>query len=374
MQRRECASAGDPSAPSPRATPLQWAVFAASLVIGIYLCWLIVRPFVNALLWAATLVALLHPVHRRVARHVSHAGLAAAVSSLLVVILVVLPTALVVTAVVDELTRVAAGLPQTTTSWLAPSHPVTGAWISWIERYVSLDRLRETRFAPTQIETLGVGLAQSSARLLGGVVGVVLQTLLVLFTMFYFFRDGDRFRQMIDRHLPLSSEQTRTLMRRTSDVITASVYGNLLLAGLQGALGGLAFWVVGLSAPLLWGVVMMVLSIIPMLGSFVVWAPAAVYLFLTDHWIRAVGLVVWGIVVVGGVDNLLRPRLVGHQTQMHDLLVFFGVLGGIQLFGALGLVMGPVIIAITMALIEAASQVPHESWGRTERTDNRGPR
>jgi predicted PurR-regulated permease PerM len=126
----------------------------------------------------------------------------------------------------------------------------------------------------------------------------------------------------------------------------------LVIAVIQGVLGGLAFWVLGLPSPLLWGVVMIFLSMIPMAGAFIVWVPAAIYLAITGHWVSALILTVWGALVIGSIDNFLRPKLVGEKTRLHELLVFFSVLGGLQVFGVIGLVLGPVIVAITIALLD----------------------
>ena len=125
---------------------------------------------------------------------------------------------------------------------------------------------------------------------------------------------------------------------------------------IQGTLGTFIFWALGLPSPLLWGVVMFFLSMIPMAGSFLVWAPAALYLALTGAYVKAVILVGWGVLVIGTIDNFLSPRLVGKRARLHELLIFFAVLGGLQVFGVLGLVLGPVVVAITLALIEMVRQ------------------
>jgi predicted PurR-regulated permease PerM len=126
----------------------------------------------------------------------------------------------------------------------------------------------------------------------------------------------------------------------------------LVIAAIQGALGGIAFFALGLPSALVWGVVMIFLSLIPMAGAFVVWVPAAIYLAVTGHWVKALLLVAWGAFVIGTVDNFLRPKLVGERTKLHELFIFFSVLGGLQVFGVLGLVLGPVVLAITLALLD----------------------
>jgi predicted PurR-regulated permease PerM len=170
--------------------------------------------------------------------------------------------------------------------------------------------------------------------------------------MYYLFRDGERLRAAAYDIMPLSDDKAHEILNRTGEVIGASVYGVLVIAVVQGVLGGLAFWVLGLPSPLLWGVVMIFLSMIPMLGAFIVWVPAAIYLVLTGDWGKAIMLAVWGALVIGSVDNFLRPKLVGERTRLHELLVFFSVLGGLQVFGVLGIVLGPVIVAITIALLD----------------------
>ena len=141
-------------------------------------------------------------------------------------------------------------------------------------------------------------------------------------------------------------------MERATEVVGASVYGVLAIAVIQGTLGGLAFWALGVPSAIVWGVVMTFLSMIPMLGAFLVWVPAAIYLALTGHYVKAIFLVVWGTLVIGMIDNFLRPKLVGGRTRLHELLIFFAVLGGLQVFGVLGIVLGPVVLALAMSLIE----------------------
>jgi predicted PurR-regulated permease PerM len=156
--------------------------------------------------------------------------------------------------------------------------------------------------------------------------------------------------------LPLHRVQWLDIMNRTRDVIGATVYGVLVISAIQGTLGTFIFWVLGLPSPLLWGVVMFFLSMIPMAGAFLVWVPAAIYLALTGAFLQAGILVVWGVLVIGSIDNFLSPRLVGQRARLHELLIFFAVLGGLEVFGVLGLVLGPVVVALTLALIEMARQ------------------
>jgi len=193
------------------------------------------------------------------------------------------------------------------------------------------------------------------------------QMVLVVFTLFYMFRDGERIRQGIADTLPLQQIQMHDISRRTQDVIAATIYGVLVISAIQGTLGTFIFWALGLPSPLLWGVVMFFLSMIPMAGAFLVWVPAAIFLLLTGAYVKAAILVGWGLLVIGSIDNFLSPLLVGRRARLHELLIFFSVLGGLQVFGILGLILGPVVVAITLALIEMVRQSfkpPSETVGK----------
>jgi len=150
----------------------------------------------------------------------------------------------------------------------------------------------------------------------------------------------------------LSRDQSDVLIMRTKQVVSASVYGVVTIAIIQATLGGLAFWVLGIPSPLLWAVLMGFICMIPVAGSFLVWLPLAIYLMIMGHWTKAIILIVWGALVISTVDNFLRPKLVGTQTRLHELFVFFSVLGGISVFGLLGIVLGPVVLAITLGLLQ----------------------
>ena len=139
---------------------------------------------------------------------------------------------------------------------------------------------------------------------------------------------------------------------RVAHTIHATVYGTLTVAAVQGTLGGLMFWWLGLPAPLLWGVVMGLLAIVPVLGAFIVWIPAAIFLALEGSWGKSLVLAFWGSVVVGGIDNLLYPILVGTRLKMHTVLAFIAVIGGMFVFGAAGLIVGPVVVSVTLSLLE----------------------
>jgi predicted PurR-regulated permease PerM len=335
-----------------RKRQVRWVALIAVTVIALYLCWLMIKPFVGVLGWATVLVICFYPVHKLIEQRIKRSSLSALLSCVLVILTILIPVVLITIAVFRELSGAVQNLQAALTYVLDPNSPVTGPVLRRIGQYINIEELRSQEYLLEQIKGRSGAIAGQTLGFLGGLVGVIVQMVFVIFTMYYLFRDGDKIFTAVRDALPLDSEQATAIMSRTREVIGASVYGVFIIAIIQGTLGGLAFWVLGLPSAIVWGVVMIFLSMIPMLGAFLVWVPAAIYLAITGHPVKAILLVLWGTLVIGMIDNFLRPKLVGGRTKLHELLIFFSVLGGLQVFGVLGIVLGPVVLAITMALVD----------------------
>jgi predicted PurR-regulated permease PerM len=328
-----------------------WALLAITLV-ALYLCWLMVKPFVAVLGWAAVLVIIFYPVHVRLVRWSGRPSASALLSCVLVVVMILVPTILTTIAVLREVGGAMQNLQVTIIRLADPNSPGSGPALRWLSRYVNIDQITSEEYLVQQLKGMGGSVAGQTLGLLGGLIGTIVQMFFVVFTMYYLFRDGEHIFAALRELLPLKRQDAEAIMARTRDVIGASVYGVFVIAIIQGTLGGLAFWVLGLRSALVWGVAMTLLSMIPMVGAFLIWIPAALFLAVSGAWLKAALLIVWGTLVIGTVDNLLRPKLVGSRTKLHELFVFFAVLGGLKVFGVLGLVLGPVLLAITISLIE----------------------
>ena len=331
---------------------VRWWTLIAVTAIALYLCWLMVKPFVGVLGWATVLVICFYPIHKLIDKRLKKSSLSALVSSALVILTILVPVVLLTIAVFRELSGAAQNLQGAIAYVMDPNSPITGRVLRWVSQYVDINQLRSREYLVEQLQGRSDVIAGQTLGFLGGVVGAVVQMVFVIFTMYYLFRDGDKIVTAVRDALPLERDQASAIMTRTREVIGASVYGVFIIAIIQGTLGGLAFWALGLPSAMVWGVAMVFLSMIPMLGAFLVWVPAAIYLAVTGHYVKAIILVVWGTLVIGMIDNLLRPKLVGDRTRLHELLVFFAVLGGLQVFGVLGIVFGPVVLAVTMALVD----------------------
>jgi predicted PurR-regulated permease PerM len=223
------------------------------------------------------------------------------------------------------------------------NYPTISAVALWIE-----DQLDPAG----SVAALVQWLTGQSTSLLRGSINQAVMFVLTFYLLFYFLRDREPALRGIEGLSPLRAPETAYMLSRFAEAVHAILMGTVLVAAVQGTLGGLMFWWLGLPTPVFWGLVMGLLAIVPVLGAFVIWVPAAIYLALEGAWVSAAILTVWGGVVVAGIDNLLYPMLVGSRLRLHTLVAFIGAVGGIVLFGASGLVLGPAVIAVTISLID----------------------
>jgi predicted PurR-regulated permease PerM len=322
--------------------------------VSVALIWILL-PFYGTILWGAIIALLFQPLHRRLVKKFNGGKTLAALVTLgVVLVIVILPLALVTA----SLTREAAGLFQRIHSGeLNPVmffQKVYEALPSWVTSM--LDRAGLVDF-PTLQKRLAAGIAQGSQFFATQAVSIGQNTFeflaslfITLYLAFFLVRDGEELVRTIRRAIPLAPAHKAELMEKFTTVIRATVKGNLLVAVVQGALGGLAFWYLGVGAAMLWAVLMAFMSLLPAVGAAIVWAPVAVYFLATGAVTQGVGLIAYGVLVIGLVDNLLRPILVGKDTRMPDYVVLITTVGGIAIFGINGFVIGPAIAAMFIAV------------------------
>jgi len=208
------------------------------------------------------------------------------------------------------------------------------------------------------LRRLSVYIAGQGSKFIKGLSTGLFKFFLMTVALFFLFRDGERFMEKIKDLIPFSAKEREKILQRMVDMIHATIYGGIVVALVQGGLGGVGFWIVGLPAPLFWGAVMAFLSFIPIVGAFLVWVPAAIILFIQGSYLKAVILFIWGAVVISLSDNFIRPILISGRTQVHTLLLFFGILGGLKVFGFLGVIAGPLVITICLAIIDIYTTAP----------------
>ncbi|MEI7728778.1 MAG: AI-2E family transporter [Verrucomicrobiota bacterium] len=314
---------------------------------GIYLCYRLALPFLSALAWALALAVLFSPLQRWLELKLKRPNLAAAVSVLVVGLIVVIPATFVGQRLVQEAAKGAELIKAKAESgeWRIPlkAQPRLASLADRIERQIDL---------PGTVKTVAAWLTGAAGAIVKGSVVQVIGFCMTFYLLFFFLRDRCSALQSLQSLSPLSEIEMDRLFGRVNDTIYATIYGTLAVSAVQGLLGGLMFWWLGLPAPLLWGMVMALLAVVPVLGAFVVWIPAALFLALEGSWGQALMLTLWGMIVVGGIDNLLRPILVGNRLKLHTIPVFMSLVGGLILFGPSGLILGPVILTVTTVLLE----------------------
>src|SRR6056297_2549621 len=328
-------------------------LFLLSLVFFISALFLVmIKSFLMAILLAGIFSALVYPLYQRLKKWLKGRKTAASGITILIIILIVL---LPLSGLLGIVTNQAIKVGQTATPWVQKqlSSPIAiSQWLEGLPFYEQLEPYRETIYikagelvgAASQFFVNGLQAATM------GTMNFIFMVAILLYTMFFFLMDGDKLLDKILFYMPLNDKDERRLLDRFTSVARATIKGTAVIGIVQGAASGIAFALVGIQSSVFWGAVMAVLSIIPAVGTALIWIPAALWLFAQGAWFKAGALIVFCGMIVGSVDNLLRPRLVGKDTEMHDLLILFSTLGGIAMFGIIGIIIGPIIAALFVTI------------------------
>jgi len=315
---------------------------------------LVLWPFYGAVLWGAAIAILFAPLYRNIReRFRGHANLAAVATLLIIVAIVIVPLILVgmllvrQAAVVYE--RLQAGNVDFQSYLLAISEAAP-AWVTGLLGSLGITNLDLQEPLAAIMRAVSQLLAGQLVLLGQNTVVFVIGLFLMIYLLFFLLRDGDALARRLNDSIPLRPAQRRALAEKFTMVIRAMITGTLAVAVVQGVLGGLIFWLLGIPAAALWGVVMGILSLLPAVGSPIVWGPVAIYLLATGEVWQGLVLLAYGALVIGLIDNVLRPILVGKDTRIPDYVVLISTLGGLALFGVNGLLLGPVIAALFLAV------------------------
>lgn len=340
------------SSPNPLKTPeLEFKSLLVLVFLATALFALILWPFFGAVCWAVFIAIVFWPLHQRFLRGSHNKRNMAALASLTVVLLIViLPMSMLVASITQEASVFVEKMRSGEIQFSSYFQSALNALPEWARGM--LHRFGVGDLSLLQQKVMGI-LGNSGQALTTRVVGIGQVTLdfivaffVMLYVLFFLFRDGESLSQSIARAIPLDPQHTRRLLTQFATVVRATVKGNIVVALIQGALGAIAFAVLGLPGAVLWGAMMALLSLLPAVGAAMVWGPVAIYFLVTGEIVKGLGLVAWGTLVIGLVDNFLRPILVGKDTRMPDYLVLVATLGGIVVFGLNGFVIGPVIAAV----------------------------
>lgn len=367
--------------PSRRNWP-QVAALAALTLVGVGVCVMLVYPFLAGVTWGLALAVVALPAHRHIKRMIGNRNAAAAVSTTLVALLIGVPVGLVAWQLTAETKRAADQVQAKTTAQAEeagrqaaekaegedkPANEVAqkaeeakeevrkAGWREYAAK-VPFAGPQLAQLDPAEVE---VRTREWLDKLVGSSFGVVksaadavVQSLVAVFLLFFALRDHRSLLDQVRGFLPVAPAVADRLLGRAADAVHATVYGTFVTAAIQGVTGGLLFWALGLPAPVLWGVVMTILGILPFVGAFVVWVPAAIYLAAEGQWWQAAALTVWGVLMAGPVCNYIYAVAAGDRMKMHPVPMLLAFIGGLAVFGISGMILGPCVLAVTLALLD----------------------
>ncbi len=332
-------------------TRIRAVALALLTATGIYLCYRLAQPCIPSLVWAGALALIFTPLQRWMETRVKRPNLAAACSLAIIGLLVVVPATWFAQKLVEHATTVPHDIQKQIAAgkWQihGDEHPQIAHFLALVRHQVGTPENAST--AMNWVNTILTRLVKESAI-------AAVQVSLTLYFLFYFLRDRVRVLQAIRWFLPLSESDIDTVFSRVNDTIHATLYGMLALCVLQGLLGGLMFCWLGVPSPWFWALVAAVFAFVPVVDTFVLWLPAAVYLGLEGRWGEALGVAALGSLLVRGIENFLYPVLVRNRLKVPSVAIFVALVGGLLLFGWSGLVLGPVLVTVTSALLEICAK------------------
>jgi predicted PurR-regulated permease PerM len=321
--------------------------------VALYFCYVLIAPFVRPILFSTVLSILFYPLHSHIRRRIRNRNVSGLLSTFLVILLIAFSTVFLGRALATGLRDIYQSLSSSGEGSERLSlyfiHLFERA-VEMVSRYLPISTLDLRTATVNQAEKGVAVLLNMTAGALGSITALLANALIAFFILFFFLRDGSAMLRRAAVLLPLNADQARRLFARVKDTLNAIVYGTLAMAALQGALTGVAFWILGVASPALWAIVTALCALLPVIGTAIVLLPAISMLVFSGHWIKGLILLGWAVVIVHPVDNLLRPYLIGGRTKLSTLYVFFALLGGLKAFGALGVFIGPIVLAITLAL------------------------
>ncbi|HYP05986.1 MAG TPA: AI-2E family transporter [Bryobacteraceae bacterium] len=333
----------------------------------LYLSYVIARPFLTPIVSATLLAIAIYPLHRRLTRHVRNPSGAALLATLLVLIAILVPAVLIIEKLAHETTALY--------GWLNEKQSHEGGWkqyamhvadppLQWIAARtgMSAEQLRQTGL--DRLQNVSASLLNWAKSLVMNVGATLVDTVIMLLTLFFLLRDGECIRDRIGSILPIEAHRYQQLVETISESISANLYGVVAVAVAQGTLGAIGYMIAGLPSVMLWSVATAIFSMIPLAGAASVWVTATIFLLATGAWGKAIFMAAWGAGLISMADNVVRPLVLSGKVKLHTLLIFFSLLGGVRAFGIIGLFTGPIIVAVAMALLEILQEERLE-WERT---------
>ncbi len=328
-------------------------------VLG-YLAYQILSPFLTAVAWAMVFAIVFYPIYAFICRHVKLKSVASLITIVLILIIILGPLSYLTSLLINEIQAFLASIDQERLESVQKFYAGLRSSLLYQKMSSYMGELPSEKVILEGIKKAGGTVLQNMSLQITNVLTILANFLFMLFTIFFFLKDGPGFLSKTRDFLPFSEKHKDRLATQVKDMIVSTVYGGATVALIQGILGGLAYYVIGMESPVMWGVAMAVMSFVPLVGTFSIWGPGSMFLLLSGSYAKGIGLFLFGVFIISMVDNILRPLIIGSRTKMPTILILFSVLGGIKLFGMIGFVMGPLIMAAFISVFEIFRHIEDE--------------
>ncbi len=323
------------------------------LALG-YLSYLILKPFLSAIMWAIVLSIVFYPIYVFIRKRLRWKSLASLITLVIILLVILGPFSYLSFVLTQEIVAMVGKVEKGTLDPLGTiiRHPYINAVLNKVLSFFSVS---EAQFQKVLIDTISqVGKASTDfiKSGLGNVASAAMDFIFMIFSIFFLLEDGPRFVERLGDYMPFSPKQREKILAQTKGIVVSTIYGGVTVAVVQGLIGGIALALLKVPSPVVWGVAMFIAAFIPLFGTFIIWGPAALYLFVQGHLLKALILILVGIFGISSVDNVLRPLIIRDKMRMPILAIFFSILGGIKLFGLIGFIMGPLVLALFVSVFE----------------------
>lgn len=333
---------------------LSTIIYLAIVILLFYLFYKILNPFLITIAWAMVLSITFYPLYKLFLKYVKRSWASSLLTLLAILITIFGPFSYIVSALTGEITSVYIAIEEKGIEAITniQSHPRLLEITEKLSSYEILKGFDLQSSIVSSLKKVGEYLVNHVSDVFTNAFVLALNFIIMCLTIYYFLKDGETLTEYLKRLLPFSEEQKHKLVERIKETVIAAVYGQIAVGIVQGTLGWMAFWILGLPSPVFWGTVMAIVSFVPLFGTFLVWGPAAVILIMSGSLGKGIGLLLFGALIISSIDSVLKPLIIGGKAKLHTLLVFFSVLGGIQFLGFLGFILGPLIAALCLSLFE----------------------
>ena len=326
----------------------------AIIIILFYLFYQVISPFLITIAWSTVLSITFYPLYRLFLKLVKRPWASSLITLLIILTIMLGPFSYIVGSLVGEITDVYSTLEKKGFESIMniDNYPSVSGFFEKLSSYKIFERIDLQQSAVQTLKSLGKTIAEQTKNVFKNAVLLIVSFIIMCITTFYFLKDGNTLAIFIKRLLPFSDAQKDRLEQRVKQMVIAAIYGGLAVGVAQGILGGIAFLIFGLPSPVFWGTAMAILSLVPLFGCTTIWLPTGIYLILIGSYAKGIGFLAYCLLLIASIDNIIKPLVIGGRTKLHTLLVFFSVLGGINFLGFLGFILGPLITALCLSLLE----------------------